>query len=228
MGVRARALRVRRGTFTLAVGAFEAGSGGTAVLGPNGAGKTTLLLALQGLLRGEGRIERPPRSAGVFAQPAVLRGSVLWNVSLAVRSVLRVEPSAAGDRARRALDDVGLGDVLGADARSLSTGQRQRLALARALACEPDALFLDEPFANVDADGRPALRALVGAWAAEPRRTLVLATSSLADAAALCAGALVLRAGAVVHQGPVAALERADDPYVSALLAEYGSPRYEP
>ncbi len=123
-------------------------------------------------------------------------------------------------RARRALADVGLADHAQADARTLSTGQRQRLALARALACDPHALYLDEPFANVDADGRPALRALVRSWAQRPDRVLVLATSSLADAAALCADMLVLRGGSVVQRGPLRDLAESGDTYIAALLAE--------
>ncbi len=106
------------------------------------------------------------------------------------------------------------------DARTLSTGQRQRLAIARALVVEPQALFLDEPFANVDADARPALRILVRSYVERTKCDVVLATSFLADAVALCRNAVVLRDGRVTHIGTVAALETASDPYVRALLAE--------
>ncbi|HEX3466277.1 MAG TPA: ATP-binding cassette domain-containing protein [Candidatus Elarobacter sp.] len=220
MGVTATDLIARRGAFTLNVPAFAASAAGTAVLGPNGAGKTTLLLALQGLIPANGRVERPARCAAVFARPAVLRGSALWNVAVVAGSVLGCTVTEAESRARRALADVGLDEAVHADARTLSTGQRQRLALARALACEPEALFLDEPFANADADGRPALRALVRSWAERSGCAVVLATSSLADAAAVCADALVLRAGSVVHRGPVSALDTVADGYVAALVAE--------
>ncbi|HEV3089446.1 MAG TPA: ATP-binding cassette domain-containing protein [Candidatus Elarobacter sp.] len=142
----ARDLIVRRGAFVLNVPAFEADPGGTAVVGPNGAGKTTLLLALHGLIASEGSVERPRRAASVFAVPAVLRGSAHWNVAVVCESVLDVDRSEAESRAAQALHDVALDDALHRDARSLSTGERQRLALARALAVEPQALFLDEPF----------------------------------------------------------------------------------
>ena len=102
----------------------------------------------------------------------------------------------------------------------LSTGERQRLAIARALAVEPQALFLDEPFANVDADARPALRALVRSYVERTRCDLVAATSSLADAVALCRVVLVLQRGKVVHRGPTRELSGAHDPFVDALLAE--------
>jgi ABC-type multidrug transport system ATPase subunit len=219
VGVTAHELLVRREAFVLDVPAF-ASRGGTALLGPNGAGKTTLLLALQGLVPAAGRVERPARCAAVFARPAVLRGSALWNVAVVVRAVLRGDAGEAAARAASALESVGLADAAEADARSLSTGQRQRLALARALAVEPEALFLDEPFANVDADGRPALRALLAAYAARTGCELVLATSALADAFALCRDAVVLAQGRVTYAGPVDRLAAADDRYVQALFAE--------
>ena len=220
MGVNARGLVVRRGTFVLDVPVFHAGTGGTVVLGPNGAGKTTLLLALHGLIHASGAVERPARSASVFARPSVLRGSVLWNVATVCETVTGAGRAAAREAARRALGDVGLDDAADADARTLSTGQRQRLALARALAVEPSALFLDEPFANVDADARPALRSLVRSYAERTACEVVLATSSLADAVALCGDAVVLRAGRVTHAGAVAVLDGVGDSYVQALLAE--------
>ncbi|MDB5026622.1 MAG: modC [Candidatus Eremiobacteraeota bacterium] len=220
MGVTARGLRARRGAFVLDVAALEATHHGTVVLGPNGAGKTTLLLALQGLIAADGVVARPPRAAAVFARPSVLRGSVLWNVATVFAAVAGADEREARVRARDALGDVGLRDVADSDARTLSTGQRQRLALARALVVEPEALFLDEPFANVDADARPALRALVRSYAGRTRCALILATSSFADAAALCRDAVVLRDGRVTHTGPLTALDTANDPYVRALLEE--------
>ncbi len=218
MGVSARDLVAVRGAFTLEVPVFEADDRGTVLLGPNGAGKTTLLLALQGLIPASGVVQRPPRTAAVFARPAVLRGSAMWNVAI-VCEALGVPPATARERAARALSEVGLSEVSEHDARTLSTGQRQRLALARALAVEPRALLLDEPFANVDADARPALRALVRSYADRTNCDVILATSSLADAT-VCRNAIVLGSGRVVHSGTVASLEASDDPYVRALVLE--------
>jgi sulfonate transport system ATP-binding protein len=224
MGIIARGLTARRGRFVLDVAAFAADAGGTVVLGPNGAGKTTLLLALQGLIPAQGEIDRPARAAAVFARPAVLRGSTSWNVAVIAESVLGRTRAQARSAAQAALRDVGLEAAAEADARTLSTGERQRLALARALVAEPHALLLDEPFANVDADARPALRALVAAYVARTGCALALATSSLADAAALCDDAVVLRDGCVVHSGPVASLHTTENAYVEALIAEAFTP----
>jgi ABC-type multidrug transport system ATPase subunit len=220
MGVTAGGLVARRGRFVLDVPVFRADASGTAVLGPNGAGKTTLLYALQGLIARDGSVEKPARTAAVFARPAVLRGSALWNVAAVVSAALHLPLADARTRARSALGDVGLTERSGADARTLSTGERQRLAIARALAVEPQAMFLDEPFANVDADARPYLRALLRSYADRTRCDLVLVTASLADAAALCATAVVLRQGCIVHEGSLADVGSARDEYVQALVAE--------
>jgi ABC-type multidrug transport system ATPase subunit len=220
MGITAGGLVARRGRFVLDVRDFRADASGTAVLGPNGAGKTTLLYALQGLIARDGSVEKPVRTAAVFARPAVLRGSALWNVAAVVSAALQVSFADAWTRARDALADVGLAERSGADARALSTGERQRVAIARALAVEPQAMFLDEPFANIDADARPDLRALLRSYVERTRCDLVLVTASLADATALCENAVVLRHGHVVHAGSLADVASTRDQYLQALVAE--------
>jgi len=220
MGVTAAGLVARRGRFVLDVPGFQADASGTAVLGPNGAGKTTLLYALQGLIDRAGSVEKPARTAAVFARPAVLRGSALWNVAAVAAAALHVSSADAQIRARSALGDVGLGERSGADARTLSTGERQRLAIARALAVEPQAMFLDEPFANIDADARPAVRSLLRSYVERTRCDLVLVTASLADASALCASAVVLRQGRIAHAGPLREAVSARDEYLRALVAD--------
>jgi energy-coupling factor transporter ATP-binding protein EcfA2 len=217
MGVVAHDLRVSRGAFQLTVGELVADTGGLAILGPNGAGKTTLLQALAGLLPALGRIERPARVATLFAAPALLRGSVAWNLAEPLR---RLGLDDVRTRVDEALAAVGLAELAERDARRLSTGQRQRVGIARVLALRPAALLLDEPFANVDAESRPALRAAVLHSVIRDGSTLILATTSLADVAALCAQAVVLRAGTVARTLATATLASADDAYVRALLAE--------
>ena len=220
MAINAHDLVVHRERFTLAVSAFEADASGTAVLGRNGAGKSTLLLALQGLVTHGGRVKRPQRCAGVFAQPAVLAGTVLWNVVAIARAAREFDAATAHARATALLAEVGLHDAAHRDARRLSSGERQRLALARALVVEPEALFLDEPFANVDADGRPALRRLVAAYVARTSCALILATQNLADVTALCRVATVLEDGRASVTLAVDAFEKSRNPYLCALVAE--------
>ena len=211
MAISAQGIAASRGGFRLAVDAFGADATGTAVVGRNGAGKTTLLLALQDLIAHDGRVQRPARCAGVFAQPALLRGSVLGNIEAV---------GAANGRARRALELVDLATFAARDVRQLSSGERQRLSLARALALEPEALFLDEAFANVDADGRGPLRAVVRAYVERTGCALVVATQTLADARALCRDVVVLEEGRVVQAAVLDAALQAPTPYLAALAAE--------
>jgi tungstate transport system ATP-binding protein len=220
MAVTARELVAQRGRFRLCVDAFDADASGTALLGRNGAGKSTLLLALQGLLKHTGFVERSGRCAGVFAQPAVLRGSVVWNVAAVIGAAMGSDHATSQERAQQMLASVDLSNVMGLDARRLSSGQRQRLALARALALEPQALFLDEPLANVDADGRPGLRALVRDYIARSGCALVLATQSLADVTTLCKKALVLDDGHPTELLEVNAIKSSQNPYLQAIVFE--------
>ena len=220
MAVSARGLVAQRDRFRLCVNAFDADASGTALLGRNGAGKSTLLLALQGLLKYTGLVQRSGRCAGVFAQPAVLRGSVVWNVATVIAAATGCDQAMADERAQQMLASVDLRNVLRLDARRLSSGQRQRLALARALALQPPTLFLDEPFANVDADGRSGLRALVRDYIARSGCTLVLATQNLADVMPLCTKALVLDDGQPVEMLNVSAIESSPNPYLQAIVSE--------
>lgn len=136
-----------------------AGSGVTVVMGPNGAGKSLLLRLLHGVLvptagtvRWGGRpidetIRR--RQAMVFQRPVLLRRSVAANI----RFVLRLRRRIDGDRdavVRRILEQAGLVAFAHRPARVLSGGEQHRLAVARALALEPEVLFLDEPTASLD------------------------------------------------------------------------------
>jgi len=141
----------------------------TVILGPNGAGKSVLMRICHGLLAPTAgnvrwanpeRRRRPRRQAMVFQRPVVLRRSALANLTfaLAVAGVPRAERT---ERARRALDRVGLEGFANRPARVLSGGEQQRLALARAWLLEPEVLFLDEPTANLDPGATRQIEAIV-------------------------------------------------------------------
>ncbi len=136
------------------------GGAATIVMGENGAGKSLLLRLLHGLIQptagrilwdGEAISEKTrKRQAMVFQRPVLLRRSVAANIDFALR--LRGADNGPRDTARRdeLLERVGLLAQRRQAARLLSSGEQQRLALARALATSPDVLLLDEPTASLD------------------------------------------------------------------------------
>jgi len=128
----------------------------TVVMGPNGAGKSLLLRLLHGLISpSAGQIlwngaplsdDRRRRQAMVFQRPVLLRRSVAANIDFVLR--LRGQPST--EERDIILDHMGLYSQRKQPARLLSGGEQQRLALARALAMQPEVMFLDEPTASLD------------------------------------------------------------------------------
>ncbi len=160
------------------------------LIGHSGCGKSTVLSMIAGLVVpttgeirvGGQRVRGPGPDRGmVFQTPCLLPWlDVLGNVQLGVSQVVR---GAAAQRARaeQALTAVGLGDALAARPASLSTGMRQRAALARALALAPRMLLLDEPFGMLDSVTRAELQDMVLALG-EARPTTVLVTHDLDEA----------------------------------------------
>ena len=173
-----------------------------ALVGANGAGKTTLLRLLHGTLAsstGPGsRIEhapdgRAPVAAMMFQRPFLLHLSATRNVRIALW-LHDVPRAARAARAARALERVGLAALAERPARTLSGGEQQRLALARAWALEPDILFLDEPTASLDPSARREVEQLVAALAADGVTTL-MSTHNLGQAKRLARRVLYLDHG---------------------------------
>lgn len=171
----------------------------TTIMGPSGIGKSTLLAAVGGFLdpafRMSGRVilngrdvtglSPQARRMGLLFQDDLLfpHLSAGENVAFALPSTVK------GRKARRAradalLDEVGLADMADRDPATLSGGQRARVALARVLAAEPEALLLDEPFSKLDTDLRARMRALVFGEARAKGLPVLLVTHDGEDAAA--------------------------------------------
>ena len=176
------------------------------LLGPSGCGKTSILNILAGLDRptaGEALIDgRPivgpgPDRAVLFQEPALFPWlSVAGNVELALK-LLSVPEADRRERAMAWLENVHLGRFAQAQPHELSAGMRQRAALARALACEPDVLLADEPFGALDAQARELLQnELQRVWAErDAPMTLLLVTHNVREAALLADRVLVMSAG---------------------------------
>ena len=187
-----------------------------AVIGPNGAGKSTLLRVLallarpsRGTVRLQGaapqteaeRLAWRRRMACVFQEAMLCRGSVLYNARLAsrLRGVARPE---ADRRAREWLGRLGIDALADRRVDRLSGGEAQRTSLARAFAAMPEVLFLDEPFAALDAPTREALLDDLGRLLAATRTTTVLVTHDRAEALRLGDRVAVLLEGRLAELGP--------------------------
>ena len=133
-----------------------------AVMGPSGSGKSRLLRAIVDLDPNEGQVGLDGRSRVTFAAPD-WRRAVAYVPAESGWWDERVAPHFPGDRlSSDGLAAVGLPEAAGQWlVARLSTGERQRLALLRALACEPKVLLLDEPTSGLDGEGTAKIEALL-------------------------------------------------------------------
>ena len=198
---------------TFSVGAGER----VGLLGPNGAGKSTLLLHLNGLL---------PAQRGRAAAVRVFGTPVAEPHLTAIRATVGLlfqdpddqlfcptvgEDVAFGPRnrrlpeeevARRVAGSLAAVNLAGFEARSahhLSGGEKKRAAIAAVLACRPEILALDEPWANLDARAARAVTGIIRAFAG----TRIVASQDLHHAAAVCERLVILDGGKVVADGPM-------------------------
>lgn len=174
-----------------------------ALLGASGSGKTTLLRTLAGLDSATGQdVTTPAARAVVFQDARLLPWKKVWrNVALGLKD------KDVRARAEAALKEVGLGHRLDAWPATLSGGEAQRTALARALVREPALLLLDEPFAALDALTRLKMHDLVLSLWREHRPAVLLVTHDVDEAIALADRVLVLDKGKIAVEERIA-LER--------------------
>jgi tungstate transport system ATP-binding protein len=179
----------------------------TVVMGPNGAGKSLLLRLMHGLLRpAAGQVTwggRPmdeevrKRQAMVFQRPVLLRRSVAANI----RFVLKLRGVDTPERTMEVLEYVGLAAQARQPARLLSGGEQQRLALARALALEPQVLFMDEPTASLDPASTAAIEGIVKS-AHRRGSKIIYVTHDLGQAHRLADDVVFLNRGRLVEHTP--------------------------
>ena len=183
---------------------FSVGQGEIfALLGANGAGKTTALECMEGFRTYDSGTVTVHGVTGIQFQSAALPAHI--KAREAVRLFAKwnhTQPDPA------ALDALGIREFADAQYRQLSTGQKRRLHLALALTREPDILFLDEPVAGLDVEGRLSLHGLLRRWK-EMGKTIVLSSHDMAEVEELCDRIAILAGGRIVFLGTVAQLSQA-------------------
>ena len=194
----------------------EIGHGVTGLLGANGAGKTTLLGLVLGLHRqDEGRVRvlgLDPTTAGPEVRARVGYAPEHDALPEDVRAhdlvrhlaeVHGVPSKAAVARASDALWHVGLGEERFRQVGTMSTGQKQRVKLAAAMAHDPSLLLLDEPTNGLDPMQRDAMLQLIRRIGTEFGIPVILSSHLLEEVERVCDGVVILSAGTVVTAGPL-------------------------
>ncbi|MEI7593825.1 MAG: ABC transporter ATP-binding protein [Actinomycetes bacterium] len=188
-----------------------------ALLGPNGAGKTTTVRLLNGILKpdhGSAQIlgfdvgsqgDEVRRRTGVLTENAGLDDRLTTRENLLFTARIRgLSSTGATKRVEELLERFGMSERANDLTQGFSTGQRKRVALARALLHDPEVLFLDEPTSGLDPAGTRDVIELIKSLAGEGR-TIVLATHFLGEAGRLADHM------AVLHRGELRAFGRPDD-----------------
>lgn len=207
---------IRRGEFTV-------------FLGPSGCGKSTTLYMIGGfeqpsvgklLLHGR-PITGPGPDRGIVFQDFVLFPwrTVLGNIAFGLEMIGRLSRSEIQERARHYVEHLGLAGFEQAYPSTLSGGMKQRIAIARTLATEPEFMLMDEPFASLDAQTRDRLIADLAKIAAEQNTTFLFVTHDVREAIRLADRILVFspRPGRVIESVSIK-LPRPRDAYDPELL----------
>lgn len=197
-------LLIDRFSLTLETGAS------TIVLGANGAGKSLLMRLMHGLIApSSGTVtwhagvtaQARRLHAMVFQRPVMLRRSALANVTYALE-VAGVPRRERGKMALEALGEVGLSTLANRPARVLSSGEQQRLALARAWALHPEVLFLDEPTANLDPAATREIETVIKAFDAGGTK-IIMSTHNLGQARRLGDEVVFIHQGCLLERAPI-------------------------
>ncbi len=129
------------------------------MIGPNGSGKSTTVKAALGILSpDEGSVKRRP---GLKVGYVPQKLAIDWSLPLTVSRLMTLTGSLPAGEIAAALEETGIGHLAGVGVQNLSGGEFQRALLARAIACKPGLLVLDEPVQGVDFSGELALYELI-------------------------------------------------------------------
>ncbi|HIS30682.1 MAG TPA: ABC transporter ATP-binding protein [Candidatus Limivivens intestinipullorum] len=169
-----------------------------ALLGVNGAGKTTALECMEGLRSYDSGEILVNGRVGIQLQSASLPEHI--KAIEAVRLFAKWRRVPPGKSRREMPDALGIGEIAQKPYYQLSTGQKRRLHLALALIGDPDILFLDEPAAGLDVEGRAALHQEIRRLQSQGK-TILLASHDMAEVESLCSRIAILSDGIIAFTG---------------------------
>jgi ABC-2 type transport system ATP-binding protein len=238
---------VKRYGRTTALAGLEAeiGRGITGLLGSNGAGKTTFISLVLGLRsRDDGELSvlgRDPATAGIQVRARIgyapehhdLPSELAANDFVRHLAEMHLLPRrAAVQRANEALWLVGLGEERFRPVGEMSTGQRQRVKLASAIAHDPELVLLDEPTDGLDPVQRTEMLALIRRIGTEFGVDILVSSHHLEEVERICDNVVIVEGGVVVHAGTLTELRRGPEGLVvevdgkahelASILAERG------
>jgi len=208
----------------------------TAIMGPSGTGKTTLLRLIGGQLQPQqGTVtlfdhntallsrkqmnELRARMGVLFQSGALFTDiSVFDNVAFPLREHLSLTPEQLNDRVLLTLEAVGLRGAKALMPSELSGGMARRVALARAVALEPEIILYDEPFAGQDPIAMAVLQRLIKHLNDTMKLTSVLVSHDIAEACAIADEVVLLGGGRVIAQASPADLLMSADPAVKQFM----------
>src|SRR5438128_2065029 len=214
-----------------------AGGESLVIIGGSGTGKSVLVKCILGLLHPEaGSIrvdgvetvglrraarEHLMQKFGMLFQGSALFDSLqVWeNVAFGLAQGRGMERQAAKEVALAKLAAVGLGSEVG-ELRSaeLSGGMQKRVALARAIAAEPEIIFFDEPTTGLDPIMADVINALIGKCVRELGATAVSITHDMVSARKIADRIAMLHKGRIVWHGPTAEIDHSGDPFVDQFI----------
>lgn len=214
---------------------LDLGPGVTGLLGPNGSGKSTLIKLVCGMLQPSiGRVE--VNGAVPFNRPEVMRRVGLcpeqdavypdvsaWHVLTYLTRLHGYTRTEARDRARHALERMGLSEALGRGVGGYSKGMRQRFKLAQALAHDPDVLVLDEPLNGLDPPGRRFMSDIIRALGDEGR-AVVVSSHILHEVQSVARRMVVLSVGRVLADGTSRSLREELSEFPLRVLVRTAAP----
>lgn len=220
--------------------AVEVPTGAIGLLGPNGAGKTTMIRTLLGLITidsGDGEVlgmdirqrQLDIRQAVGFVpeDECLFPGMVGIDFVAYAGELAGMRPRDAMQRAHEVLDYTGLGEARYRKVDTYSTGMKQRLKLASAIAHDPKLLILDEPTNGMDPKGREELIEMARDLSRNKGMSLIFSSHLLPDVEAVCDHVMVMGAGRLLANGKIEALkhreQRQFEVRVKAMAHEFAN-----